>query len=285
MHANSFNFMSSGPDELLDVLKNKTRRKIVILLFEQKTMTYTDLMTELEISHTGRLNYHLKILKDVLTKNEAGHYLLTEKGKVVARALVEFPEPNKQLQIKKKHWNRFWIVSVFLEVAALVFSLFLYFLGYVDPGQLLQLIFAFPSGLIFLYFYYRMLRPPRPEDIKKDPPRTIKEIFVSGKTPEEVTKEVMQWIHDEKIAVEIDNGDLILGRLGNPSGLGLVAPRYFEITFKSEPNGVLVHTEGWVSLFDLRELSFVQRGVFTGAVPRRLGWTVMEKLWNRLDKL
>ncbi len=277
--------MSSGPDELLDILKNKTRRKIVILLFKQKTMTYTDLMTELEISHTGRLNYHLKMLKEFLTKNTEGQYLLTKKGKVVARALVEFPEPDKQLQIKKKHWNRFWIFSVILEVAALMFSLFLYFFGYVDTGKLLQLLFAFPSGLIFLYLYYRMLRPPNPEDIEKDPPRAIKEIFVSGKTSEEVTKEVMQWVQDEKIVIELDHGDFILGRLGNPSGLGLTAPKYFEITIKSEPNGVLVHTEGWVSLFDLRELSFVQRGVFTGAVPRRQGWTVMEKLWNRLSEM
>jgi hypothetical protein len=277
--------MSTGPDELLDVLKNKTRRKIVILLYEQKTMTYTDLMNILDISHTGRLNYHLKILKDILTKNEHGHYLLTEKGKVVARALVEFPEPDKQLQTKKKHWNRFWVVSVILQVAALVFSLFLYFFDYVDTGQLLQLIFAFPSGLIFLYFYYRMLRPPSQEDNKKDPPRTIKEIFISGKTSEDVTKVIMQWVQDEKITVELDHGDFIRGRLGNPSGLGLTAPKYFEITIKTDPKGILVHTEGWVSLFDLRELSFVQRGVFTGAVPRRQGWTLMEKLWNRLSAI
>ena len=113
----------------------------------------------------------------------------------------------------------------------------------------------------------------------------IDDLGIPGKTPEEVTKEVMQWIQDEKITVELDHGDLILGRLGNPSGLGLVAPRYFEITIKSEPNGVMVHTEGWVSVFDFRELSFVQRGVITGAVPRRLGWTVMEKLWNRLENM
>ena len=277
--------MSSGPDELLDILKNKTRRKIVILLFKQKTMTYTDLMDALKIANTGRLNYHLKILKDVLTKNTDGHYLLTEKGKLVYRLLMEFPGPEKELQTKKKNWKRFWVVAIILEITMFLFSFGLYFWGFIDGGALFSIIFTFPSATIFYYFYYRMLRPPNPEDIKKDPPRAIKEIFVSGKTSEEVTQEVMQWVQDEKITIELDHGDFILGRLGNPSGLGLTAPRYFEITIKSEPNGVLVHTEGWVSLFDLRELSFVQRGVFTGAVPRKQGWAIMEKLWNRLSAL
>jgi hypothetical protein len=277
--------MSSGPDELLDILKNKTRRKIVILVNEQKTMTYTDLMDALKIANTGRLNYHLKILKDVLTKNADGHYLLTEKGKLVYRLLMEFPGPEKELQTKKKNWKRFWFVAIILEITMLLFSFGLNFWGFIDGAALFSIIFTFPSATIFYYFYYRMLRPRSLEDNKKDPSRTVEEIFVPAKSPEEVKKEVMQWVQNEKIAIELDHGDFIRGRLGNPSGLGLTAPRYFEITIKPEPNGVLVHTEGWVSLFDLRELSFAQRGVITGAVPRRQGWTVMEKLWNRLKKM
>lgn len=130
-----------------------------------------------------------------------------------------------------------------------------------------------------------MFRPPSPEDKKKDPPRTIKEILVSGKNLEDIKKEVLQWITDEKITIEVDHDNFIRGRLGNHGGLGLTAPKYFEITSKSDPKGVLVHTEGWVNMFDLRELSFVQRGVFKGAVPRRKGWTVIQKLWKRLSEM
>jgi hypothetical protein len=38
------------------------------------------------------MNYHLKVLGDLLQKNEEGRYLLSEKGRLASRLLLEFPD-------------------------------------------------------------------------------------------------------------------------------------------------------------------------------------------------
>lgn len=78
-------------DSLYKVLKDKTRRKIVLQLSQNGPLTYVDLMNALEITNTGRLNYHLKILGDLLGKNENGKYRLTEKGTLASQLLKQFP--------------------------------------------------------------------------------------------------------------------------------------------------------------------------------------------------
>jgi DNA-binding transcriptional ArsR family regulator len=54
------------------VLKDETRRKIVLLLNEKGSLSYTDLMKALEIDNTGRMNYHLKVLGGLVMKREDG---------------------------------------------------------------------------------------------------------------------------------------------------------------------------------------------------------------------
>jgi hypothetical protein len=36
----------------------------------------------------------------------------------------------------------------------------------------------------------------------------------------------------------------------------LTAPKYFEVALKPDQSGVMVHTEGWISVFDVSEKSF-----------------------------
>jgi predicted transcriptional regulator len=73
--------MNSGLASLHKVLKDETRRKIVLLLNEKGSLSYTDLMKTLEIDNTGRVNYHLKVLDGLVTKREDGRYALTEKAR------------------------------------------------------------------------------------------------------------------------------------------------------------------------------------------------------------
>lgn len=47
-------------------------------------------MSLLGMSHTGSLNYHLKVLGDLLQKGEDGSYSLSEKGKVAVELLGKF---------------------------------------------------------------------------------------------------------------------------------------------------------------------------------------------------
>jgi DNA-binding transcriptional ArsR family regulator len=131
--------MSSGIASLHKILKDKTRQKIIILLHEKGRLSYTDLMAGLEGVSTGLLNYHLKILDDLLSKDEDGKYLLTEKGKLASRLLLEFPEPDrKQLGLKPKWWRKFWITTGAIIVLSAVCSLTMYFFGYVNLAVLLQ---------------------------------------------------------------------------------------------------------------------------------------------------
>ena len=277
--------MSSGRDLLLKILKDETRRKIILLLDEKGGLSYTDLMEKLEFGSTGTLNYHLKVLGDLLVKNETGQYTLTDKGKLASRLLIEFPEPDNQLQTKKKWWRRFWAAAIILQSAGLIVVLVLYFLQYLDFAMLVRGLFGFIAGIFFVYFFYRMIRPPNEKQASKNRFRTVRDVFVSGRDIREVREEVMRWIKEEKIIVEAEQDSFVRGRLGIPSGLGLTAPKYFEVSLKPDQNGVRVHTEGWVSLYDVSERSFSKTALTAGGIPRKKGWTVIERLWNRLETM
>ena len=274
--------MSSGIAALHNILRDETRRKIILLLNEKGYLSYTDLMDTLGIVSTGLLNYHLKVLGDLLSKNEDGQYTLTEKGKLASRLLQEFPEQDNQLQLKRKWWRRFWIVAVLLQSAGLTLILALYFLGYLDFAMMVQGFFGFISGMIFIYFFYRMIRPINQRQSQKNQSRTIEDIFVSGRNLQEVKEELSRWITEDRISIEVERDDFFRGRLGIPSGLGLTAPKYFEVSFKPDQNGVMVHTEGWISVYDVSERSFSKSALVSGGIPRRKGWRVIEHLWKRL---
>ena len=74
------------------ILSDTTRRSILELLAEKESLTYTDMMTLLQITNTGRLNYHLKVLGSLISKDEGGRYRLTEQGRQAASLLSTFPE-------------------------------------------------------------------------------------------------------------------------------------------------------------------------------------------------
>ncbi|MCR6692110.1 MAG: hypothetical protein MRT15_06950, partial [archaeon YNP-LCB-003-016] len=77
-------------------LKHPIRRKIILTLFERGNLSYVDLMNLIEVSSTGKLNYHLKILGDLIGKDQNGRYTLTEKGLMIAQLLQKFPERKPQ---------------------------------------------------------------------------------------------------------------------------------------------------------------------------------------------
>ena len=253
------------------------------MLNEKGSLSYSDLMDSLGIVSTGTMNYHIKVLGDLVDKNEVGHYFLTEKGKLASRLLIEFPEPDYALQTKRKWWRRFWIVAILLQFAGLAVVLALYFLGSLDFSWVVRSFFGHIFGVIFLYFFYRMIRPQR--NGRKDQTRTVEDILVSGRSLQEIRAEVLSWVRDEGIKIEIEREDFFRGRLGIPSGLGLTAPKYFEVTLKPVQNGVMVHTEGWISVYDVSEKSFSDRILVSGNIPRRKGWKVINNLWKRLRAL
>jgi DNA-binding transcriptional ArsR family regulator len=147
--------MSLGIASLHKILKDETRRKIILLLNEKDSLSYTELLEATKAGSTGNLNYHLKVLGDLLNKNEAGQYQLSEKGKLAFRLTVEFPEeinePQKRKRIKL-YWGSFAIIN-----AAVLVSLFIfYFLGYIDFARLIQGIIANGGVIGTAYFGYKV---------------------------------------------------------------------------------------------------------------------------------
>ncbi|MCW4002364.1 MAG: winged helix-turn-helix domain-containing protein [Candidatus Bathyarchaeota archaeon] len=283
--------MKSDLASLHKILKDGTRQKIISLLAEKGSLTYTELMDSTDITSTGTLNYHLKILGELLAKNDAGQYILTEKGKLAARLLDEFP-PDYSLEAKKIWSRRFLIVAVAINIGGLLLVIVLNILGYLDIAGLYRGIFGFITGLVFFYVFYRMIRPTtnakshqKSNTPETNPDRTIKDIFVSGRSLQEVNDQICQWIRAEGITVEVQHEDFFRGRLGIPSGLGLTAPKYFEISCTVEPKGVKVHTEGWISVYDVREQSFSSNPWVMGNIPRRKGQKVIEHLWAILEAI
>jgi hypothetical protein len=111
--------------------------------------------------------------------------------------------------------------------------------------------------------------------------RTIEEVLVTGRNLQEVKAEVLLWMKEWGISKVEERDDFVRGRMGIPGGLGLTAPKYFEVTYRPQENGVLVHTEGWIGVYGVSESSF-SKTAFFGGIPRRKGWKTIEQLWNRL---
>jgi hypothetical protein len=100
---------------------------LIILLNEKGSLSYTELLDFSEVGSTGRLNYHFKVLWDLLAKNDSGKYMLTEKGKLAAKILTEFPKENDNLQKRKKQ-KHFWTVAALSQLVYLAVILTLLFL-------------------------------------------------------------------------------------------------------------------------------------------------------------
>lgn len=93
--------MSNRLASLYKILKDEKRQKIIVLLNEKGSVGYTELLDASETGSTGLLNYHLKVLGDLITKNEKGEYLLTDKGKLASSVLLNFPAEGNPAQKRR----------------------------------------------------------------------------------------------------------------------------------------------------------------------------------------
>jgi len=50
-------------------------------------------------------------------------------------------------------------------------------------------------------------------------------------------------------------------------------------------NGVLFHTEGWISMYDVSEKSFSNKILAVGNIPRKKGWKVINHLGQKLSAI
>jgi hypothetical protein len=83
--------MSVDISQLHNILGDRTRSRILELLAEKTSLSYVELQSLLQIAHTGKLNYLLKVLGDLIVKDsQSGQYSLGEKGKIAVQLLAKF---------------------------------------------------------------------------------------------------------------------------------------------------------------------------------------------------
>ena len=74
----------------------------------------------LQIGHTGKLNYHLKVLGDLLVKDElTGRYSLGEKGKLALELLSKFQTVNSVKEARRSLVTGFMLVALLAVVILL----------------------------------------------------------------------------------------------------------------------------------------------------------------------
>ena len=141
-------------ESLHKILKDEKRRKIILVLNEKGGLGYTDLMADIEVVSTGTLNYHLKVLGDLIEKDSSGIYHLTEKGKLAYRMLTEFPDQERPPQDMRLF--KAWFVLI---VANVVITIFMgYFLRIsIERQAIILTILLLSSGLA----YYIRIRPSK----------------------------------------------------------------------------------------------------------------------------
>ena len=140
--------MNNGLASLHRILKDETRSKIILLLQEKGSLSYTDLMNALGIANTGKLNYHLKTLGELVSKREDGQYVLTEKGKLALRLMQEFGEKKSQSQIEAEFPKGLVILASLTSVVYVSVVFALYLIGSIDFAGLALNVVASVSAIV-----------------------------------------------------------------------------------------------------------------------------------------
>jgi hypothetical protein len=114
--------MAVDISHLHNVLKDPTRAKLLELLAERGSLSYVELQTLLQINHTGKLNYHLKVLGDLLVRDEqTGHYSLGEKGAIAVELLSKFQSATAESEAKAQLKVGAMVVSLLAAVILLAY--------------------------------------------------------------------------------------------------------------------------------------------------------------------
>ncbi len=133
-------------------LVDATRRKIVRLLRENGSLSYSELMTLAKVKSRGQMNYHIRILEDMLSTDEKGQYSLNEKGIFAYTSLHSYYQNRKSHLRLNSPWQQ-WIGAVFVATLYFVGIFFLYSRGIIDVEVVLSnLVSVVLTSSALIYF-------------------------------------------------------------------------------------------------------------------------------------
>ncbi len=154
--------MSVDISQLHNVLRDRTRARILELLSEKNSLSYVELQNFLQITHTGKLNYHLKVLGDLIVKDDgSGRYHLGEKGNIAVQLLSKFQTVSDASEARKNLGTGFALVALLIIVISLAYvtqyvpsfssvGQTLYAIGWAGVGLLASWLFGKRSPLRIL---------------------------------------------------------------------------------------------------------------------------------------
>jgi len=149
------------------ILKDPTRRNIVLHLSRRGQLAYMELMNLLEIANTGKFNYHLKVLGNLIEKGEDGKYRLTERGQLASQLLQKFPE--KPMEAKPLGMGDALLIGVAGFLLLLAFPALFIVGGVLGSFFLITLYELFVPGTVIWWLtvrrtkshdFYDLLKPP-----------------------------------------------------------------------------------------------------------------------------
>ena len=115
---------------MFSALNHPIRRRIIEML-ARNSVTYTCMLEELDID-TGKLNFHLKKLGDLIEKNEKGLYKLTDKGLRAFSIMQQVPEKIEEASAARR------IAAYFLDFFAVILVSLIYFIFPIKISGIIQ---------------------------------------------------------------------------------------------------------------------------------------------------
>lgn len=122
-------------------------------------------MNQLGISNTGKLNYHLKMLDELITKNPDGTYLLTEKGTLATQLLDELSKETTRKMALNPFPMKNLIRTIVSSGLFLLVMLLLYFYGITPFIWVIYGLTLFAGSIISAIIVAKL-----PANIPKHPP-------------------------------------------------------------------------------------------------------------------
>jgi hypothetical protein len=100
------------------------------------------------------MNYHLRVLDDLLSTNEKGQYSLTEKGVFAYASSNSFQNKKRLLRINTP-WQQ-WIAPTIVSTLYLLGVFFLYYRGILDVEVALLNLISLVLATCALFYFSRV---------------------------------------------------------------------------------------------------------------------------------
>jgi DNA-binding HxlR family transcriptional regulator len=137
------------------LLKDKDNQKILTLINEHGSLSYTDLMEKTESISERMLNHHIEDLAALINKNEKDQYVLTEKGQSALKILVENSEQIKKFERKKLKQLGVYVGLGYVII--IIVALTLYSQKYIDHGFLFRTaLFGFMLAVFYVSYVWQV---------------------------------------------------------------------------------------------------------------------------------